>query len=146
MDSDQTHAAAKIQKNPLSKLKSGFSIDQYLRQGVNRGKRYSRASYRLQITMADTRKAKPPGHQSRQALQQSLLHTVNRNGRDTQKREPPIDCKPQWQKHANKSSKASMAASATAEPPIDCKSRWQRHAKESRAPQGVINPIDCKSQ
>ena len=85
--------------------------------GVNRGKRYGRASY-----------------------------SANHNGRDTHKRAAAPrrqSRKSQWQGHTQESRrpKASIVASATAEPPIECKSQWQGHTQESRRPKASIAQI-----
>ena len=68
----------------------------------------SKASFRLQITMAETHKgAGARRRQSWQALQQSLLPSANHNGRETHKSRRP---------------KASIVASVAAESPIEWKS------------------------
>ena len=109
------------------------------------GKCNSRASYRVQITMAETH--------TRESAPMAGIHTreptlqgVNRGSATA---EPP-----RGQRHTPESRrpKASIVASATAEPPIECKSQWQEHIEEP-APQGVNRgsataepPFEWKSQ
>ena len=124
-------------------------------EGVHRGKRYSRASCRLQITMAGTRAREPPEgvHRGKPytrgpyRLQMTMAGTHTQESRRPKASivasataEPPIDCKSQWQGHAKDSRrpKASIAASARAEPPIERKSQWQRHTQDSRRPKASI--------
>ena len=102
------------------------------REGVNRGKRYSRALYRVQITMAGTHTREPPpegvnrGKSNSKALYRVQITMAGTRepppkavNRDKSNSKTSIECKSQWQGHTQESRrpKASMAASATAEPP-----------------------------
>ena len=96
--------------------------------GGSRGKGNSRAPYRAQITMAETRAEEPATQrdrcgQPRQGQQQGPLWSANYNGRDTRRRagDPARQTR-------------SAAARATAGPPIERKLQWQRHAQKSRRP------------